>query len=215
KLILTALAALLLAGCASYQYRGGTSGDYYYGQPGTEYRYYGYPYGYGGYGYGAYGYGYPSYFSYRSYYGYPYGYGGYYRPPYKGPHHGHGHGNGHGGNHGGGNDPGPGQNPPPAGNDNHDRPAAPWRDLERLRERARLHDQVRPSSAEPSATPYRRAAPPRTKPVRASPAAPAPASRPDVAPVRPAAQAPAQAPRSRAMEARTIRKRDRGPITEL
>src|SRR5690606_18388815 len=187
KLILPALAALLLAGCASYQYRGGSSGDYYYGQPGTEYRYYGYPYGYGGYGYGgygygAYGYGYPSYFSYRSYYGYPYGYGGYYRPPYKGPHHGHGHGNGQGGNHNGGNGPGPGQNPPPAGNDNHDRPTAPWRDLERLRERARTHDRVRPSSAEPSATPYRRVVPQRANPVRPA----------------------AQTSRSRAMEAGSI-----------
>src|SRR5690606_6516624 len=191
-----------------YQYRSGTAGDYYYGQPGTEYRYYGYPsYGYGGYGYGAYGYGYPSYFSYRSYYGYPYGYGGYYRPPYKGPHHGHGHG----GNHNGGNDPGPGQNPPPAGNDNQYRPTAPWRDLERLRERARVHDRVRPSSAEPSATPYRRVVPQRANPVRSIPAGPAPARRPSVAPVRPAAQTS----RARAMEAGSIRKRDRGPTTEL
>src|SRR5690606_13056957 len=153
KLILPALAALLLAGCASYQYRGGT-GDYYYGQPGTEYRYYGYPYG--GYGYGAYGYGYPSYFSYRSYYGYPYGYGGYYRPPYTGPRpgHGHGHGGNHGGGHHGGNNPDPGQNPPPASN-NQDRPTAPWRDLERLRERARAHDQTRHPVAEPGAAPIR------------------------------------------------------------
>src|SRR5690606_41488216 len=93
KLILPALAALLLAGCASYQYRSGTAGDYYYGQPGTEYRYYGYPsYGYGGYGYGAYGYRYPSDFSHRRHCGYPSGYGGYCRPPLKGAPHGPRHG---------------------------------------------------------------------------------------------------------------------------
>ena len=204
KLILPALAALLLAGCASYQYRGGTSGDYYYGQPGTEYRYYGYPsYGYGGYGYGAYGYGYPSYFSYRSYYGYPYGYGGYYRPPYKGPHHGHGHG----GNHNGGNDPGPGQNPPPAGNDTQDRPTAPWRDLERLRERARVHDRVRPPSAEPGAAPYRRVTPQRSSPApqRSNPVR----QRSNAVPQR------SNPVRSRSSEVRSIRKRDRGPTTEL
>src|SRR5690606_22351494 len=77
KLILPALAALVLAGCATgYQYRGG-SGDYYYGSPGVEYRYYGY--GYYGYPYGSYG-----------YYGYPYYYGGYYgrhySPLYRRPH---------------------------------------------------------------------------------------------------------------------------------
>ena len=96
------LAVALLGGCVSdYQYRGGTGGDYYYGQPSVEYRDYGYggyggdPYG-GGYG-GGYGYpgggwsgsigygsGYGSPYGYGGY-GYPYGYGGsgypYWRPP--------------------------------------------------------------------------------------------------------------------------------------
>ena len=42
------LAATVLAGCVTdYNYRGhGGSGDYYYGRPSVEYRYYG---GYGGY----------------------------------------------------------------------------------------------------------------------------------------------------------------------
>ena len=37
-LLLPAIAAALLAGCATYGYdaRGGTGGDYYYGQPGSE-----------------------------------------------------------------------------------------------------------------------------------------------------------------------------------
>src|SRR5690606_31586659 len=150
---------------------------------------------------GAYGYGYPSYFSYRSYYSYPYGYGGYYRPPYKPPH--HGHGDGHGGSHGGGNGPGQGQNPPPAGNDNQDRPTAPWRDLERLRERARTHDRVRPTRAEPSVAPHRRAVPQATQQ-----SAPVPQR---VNPVRERSNPV----RARAPEVRSIRKRDRGPTTEL
>lgn len=80
KLLLPAVAATLVAGCVTtdYDYRGGR-GDYYYGQPSTEYRYPGGYYPYGPYPYGSYGrypygaYGYP-------YYGYPYG--GYYRYPY-------------------------------------------------------------------------------------------------------------------------------------
>jgi len=191
KMILPALAALLLAGCASYQYRGGAGGDYYYGQPGTEYRYYGYPYGYGSFGYGGYGYSYPSYFSYGSYYGYPYGYGGYYRPPYSGPRPGHGHG--HGGHHGGGGHSGghqPGDNPdPPSSNAGQDRPTAPWRDLERLRERARTHDRnVRPV---------------RTQPVRSEPSVQSRS-----APVRSTSQ-PA---RVRSFEQRMSQKRDSGRI---
>lgn len=121
KLILPAIATLLLAGCATgYTYRS-ASGDYYYGQPSTVYRDY-----YGGYGY--YG-GYP-YYGYSPYrwggsirysWGYPYGYG-YYRSPWRG--HGHGHGRPH--------------NPRP-GNDNDggsrepDRATPPWRDLDRIR----------------------------------------------------------------------------------
>lgn len=209
KLILPALAALLLAGCASYQYRSGTSGDYYYGQPGTEYRYYGYPYGYGGYGYGAYGYGYPSYFSYGSYYGYPYGYGGYYRPPYNGPRPGHGHGHGHGGdNNHGGNNPDPGQTPPPSSN-NQDRPTAPWRDLERLRERARVHDQTRRPATEPVVAP-RRSAPSRPEVTPSIRREPAPGRRA----VPAGAPRPAAAPRT-LPRARSIPKRDHHRITEL
>lgn len=78
RLLLPALAAGLLGGCATgYSYRGGV-GDYYYGQPSVEYRYYGVPYG----GYGPYGYyGYPGYnylpygyYGYWNNYGYPYYY---------------------------------------------------------------------------------------------------------------------------------------------
>jgi hypothetical protein len=84
KLLLPALAAVVLGGCVTgYDYRGGT-GDYYYGQPSVDYDYYGGYYGYGypgwhgslGFGYG-YGGGYPYYG-----YGYPYyGYGYPYYPP--------------------------------------------------------------------------------------------------------------------------------------
>lgn len=81
KLILPAVAIALLGGCVTgYSYRQG-SGDYYYGAPAVEYRYYP-PYPYGAYGYyGPYRYadpysywyrGYP--YGYRSGYGYPYGY---------------------------------------------------------------------------------------------------------------------------------------------
>src|SRR5690606_30214326 len=216
KMILPALAALLLAGCASYQYRGGAGGDYYYGQPGTEYRYYGYPYGYGSFGYGGYGYSYPSYFSYGSYYGYPYGYGGYYRPPYSGPRPGHGHG--HGGHHGGGGHSGghqPGDNPdPPSSNAGQDRPTAPWRDLERLRERARTHDRNgRPARSETLRPQPVRSAPVRTQPVRTQPVRSQPVrSEPSVqtrsAPVRSTSQ-PA---RVRSFEQRMSRKRDSGRI---
>ena len=88
-LVVTALAALLLGGCATYGYRGGTGGDYYYGRSSGS-GYYGAPYGsvgYGSYGglYGGVGYGYPrgygrySYWP-RSYYGARYPYHGYYGP---------------------------------------------------------------------------------------------------------------------------------------
>lgn len=86
KLVLPVLAAALLGGCVTdYTYRGGDRGDYYYGEPTTEYRYYG-PYGgYAPYGYGSFGYGYPS-----SYYGYPFGYRGFYHyPPYYRPYYRH------------------------------------------------------------------------------------------------------------------------------
>ncbi|HEY0660978.1 MAG TPA: hypothetical protein VGD21_06645 [Lysobacter sp.] len=79
KLVVPALLAGLLGGCvtAGYDYRYGR-GDYYYGQPSTEYRYYGSPYGY--YPYGDYRY---------SRYGYPYGYGGYYPYSYYNPYYGY------------------------------------------------------------------------------------------------------------------------------
>lgn len=87
KFLLPALAAATLAGCATgYSYRNGSGGDYYYGQPQVEYRYYG---SYGPYGYSPYGYGYGAYsprYYYDRYgrlvYGSPYGYGGYYGSPY-------------------------------------------------------------------------------------------------------------------------------------
>ena len=96
NILLPALAAATLAGCATgYSYRNGNGGDYYHGQPRTEYRYYD-PYGFqGSYGYGSYapGYYYDRYgrLVYGNPYGYyasPYGSGGWwYRPR---PQHGHG-----------------------------------------------------------------------------------------------------------------------------
>ncbi|KRA17140.1 MULTISPECIES: hypothetical protein [unclassified Lysobacter] len=154
KLILPVVAAVLLAGCyPDYVYRDGARGDYYYGQPSTEYRYYGsyggsyggyYPYGeayrfgyrYGGYPYPysygyrpGYGYGYPGYYP-----GYPgYGYPGYHRPHRPRP-------------------PvvvNPGQpptNPPPPGRPDNDR--SPWRNLDGIR---RQHaDGGRPPTHVPS-----------------------------------------------------------------
>jgi len=113
KLLVPAFAALLLAGCITdYGYRGyGGAGDYYYGRPSVEYRYYG---GYGGYygGWGGYypyatpygygGYGYPYRYAYPYRYGYgPYGYPGYRAPYYNYPrYNGHGGGHGHGYNGG-------------------------------------------------------------------------------------------------------------------
>lgn len=76
KLILPAVAVALLGGCMTggYSYRQ-DHGDYYYGQPGVDYRYHGSPYGYP-----SYRYGYPGYSPY-SYYGY--GGFGYYGNPYR------------------------------------------------------------------------------------------------------------------------------------
>ena len=89
KLLLPAVAIALLGGCMTggYSYRQ-DRGDYYYGNPGTDYRYYD-PYGrYSDryYGSGYYGSGYYSrYYGHPGYYRYPYGYhrypNGYYRPP--------------------------------------------------------------------------------------------------------------------------------------
>lgn len=87
KTLIPLAAAALLAGCVTgdYAYRNGARGDYYYGQPSTEYRYHGYG-TYGGYyPYGPsyrYGYGYPYGYGHR---GYPYYHGGHYGYPYYGP----------------------------------------------------------------------------------------------------------------------------------
>ena len=133
KLLLPAAAVAMLAGCATgYSYRGG-SGDYYYGQPRVEYRYYG---GYG-YGYGASGFGmgyYRDIFG-RPIYGYPYGYygGSYPGYPYRyppRPPHGHGPG-GHDGGHGEG---------PPADGDHRPGNRPPWRDIGRIRDREQGED---------------------------------------------------------------------------
>lgn len=167
KLLLPALAGALLAGCmtSGYQYRGG-SGDYYYGQPSTQYRYYGAPYGSYGYGYpggwsGSIGYGYP-----YGYYGYGgYGYGGYpYYPPYPyrppvvivrpgpggGGHGGHDHGNDNGGNDPGDNG---GSDTPPV--QPVDRPRPPWRDLDSLRDRQPQRDPMIRQPPRPATTPMR------------------------------------------------------------
>lgn len=87
KLLLPAIAVVLLGGCVTgYSYRQG-SGDYYYGAPTVEYRYYP-TYSYGAYGYygpyryaGPYAYRYPYRHYYYGGYGYPYGYPYYYRRP--------------------------------------------------------------------------------------------------------------------------------------
>src|SRR5688572_3409380 len=70
KLLLPLVAVALLGGCVSYgySYRQG-AGDYYYGAPSVDYRYYS-PYSYGS-PYSYYGGGYSYYGPYR--YGYPYG----------------------------------------------------------------------------------------------------------------------------------------------
>lgn len=126
NILLSALAAASLAGCVTdYGYRGGNGGDYYYGQPRTEYRYHD-PYGY----YGSYeGYYYDSFG--RPVYYMPYGYG-YYSGPYYGypywyrqrPRHDDGQ-----------------QTPPPTqGNDDGNDRKPPWRNLNGLVPRQRMDD---------------------------------------------------------------------------
>jgi hypothetical protein len=146
KILLSALATATLAGCATgYSYRNAGGGDYYYGQPSVEYRYYGSPGFYGSFGYGGYagyshdryrwrvygnpypGYGYP--------YGYPYGYGyGYVSPWWHRPHTLHGGSDAH---HG------------PGANDAGDAQLPPWRNIGGvLPQRARVvpgHDGTRSS----------------------------------------------------------------------
>ncbi|MGY0557474.1 hypothetical protein [Lysobacter sp. A421] len=133
KLILPLSAMALLGGCMTggYGYQQ-ARGDYYYGQPTTDYRYYNqydgysshrYPGYYGGahYGNGYYGNGYN-----RSY---PYGY---YRPPVIVVRPGHNNNNGNNGNH----------TPRP----DTDRDRAPWRDYERL-QRERIQRSERPTGS--------------------------------------------------------------------
>lgn len=149
KLILPVVAAALLAGCyPDFVYRdGGARGDYYYGQPSTEYRYYGsyggyYPYGEAyryGYRYGS-PYGYPYRYGYGYPYNYGYGYPGYYPgyPYYHRPHR-----------------PRPPVvvnpgNPTPPTNNPPGRPdynGSPWRNLDRIR---RDHADNRPPTHVPS-----------------------------------------------------------------
>lgn len=127
KLVLPALAATLLAGCVTdYAYRGGSRGDYYYGQPSTEYRYHGpyggyAPYGYGGFGYGGYGVPY-------GYYGYPYGYGGHYHHPFYHPYYYHPYYR-----RAPLTSPRPGDTTPPQ--DRRDDRRPPWRNYDELRRR--------------------------------------------------------------------------------
>lgn len=153
-LLLPAIAAALLAGCATYgyDYRGGGGGDYYYGAPGYYGNDgYGYPYGYGGYGY-PYGYGYPGY-------GAPYWGGGYYYIP---SHHGGSH---HHGGHGGRDDDDHQAPPPGQGQQQPDRPRPPWRDLGRAG-RAQAASKLQPPAE------VREASPPRMRmPVPVRPAA--------------------------------------------
>lgn len=144
KLILPAIAVAMLGGCMTggYSYRQ-DRGDYYYGQPGVDYRYYGAPGGYyDGYYGNSYYYrrGYPYYYGgYR--HGYPYGY---YRPPVV-------------------------IRPRPDGDNGHheDRDhdqKAPWRDYERLkRERIERSPVVQ---RKPMSVPVRPATPVRSAPVR-------------------------------------------------
>lgn len=136
KLLLPAIAVALLGGCMTggYSYRQ-DRGDYYYGQPSTEYRHYGSPYGYGSgyYGSGYYSRGYyPGYYP-DYYYRSPYGYRryphGYYRPPLV-------------------------IRPRPDGDhrpDHNDDRKAPWRDYERLQRERIERSQVvqRPAMSVP------------------------------------------------------------------
>ena len=124
KLLLPAVAAVLLGGCVTdgYQYRDGP-GDYYYGTPSVDYRHYGSPYGY----YGSPGYYYRrGYGLYGGFYDYPYYpyYPRYYYRPRPNP----------------GDD---GSGPAPDRSDN-DRPA-PWRDLDELRRREEQRFEPAPS----------------------------------------------------------------------
>jgi hypothetical protein len=135
KMILPALAAALLAGCASYQYRSGAGGDYYYGQPSADYQYYGSPYYGSPYYRSPYGWGGSVGYSY-GYYPYGSGYVRYY-PHYQGypryPHH---------GGHDHGSSPGTGTGSTPE-HDRHRKPS--WRDLGALRDSANAGQRQSPT----------------------------------------------------------------------
>jgi len=148
KLILPAIAVLLLAGCATgYTYRS-APGDYYHGQPGVVYRdYYGYPGYYSPYGWGGYyggGYYDGGYYGYRrGYYNYPGRYYGYPQRPRPDD----------GGDHVGDRTP--------------DRSTPPWRDLRGIAERrdpgtSEARPRSRPAGQRPRAqqpTPTQQPAP--------------------------------------------------------
>ena len=160
KILLPALAIATLAGCATgYSYRGG-NGDYYYGQPSVDYRYYG-GYGYGG--IGSYGFGRGFYLDIfgRPLYGYPYGY---YGRPYSGYPHGHGprprppHGPGHGG-HDGDHDGGH-HGPPPAHGGHRPGNKPPWRDIGRIHQRGDDEHGRSRGVGQPDARPMMQRAPP-------------------------------------------------------
>ncbi len=137
KLILPAVAIALLGGCMTggYNYRQ-DRGDYYYGQPGVDYRYHGSPYGYSS----PYGYGYPGYWRYP-YYGY--GGFGYYRNPYH-PYPGYPHYPYRPRPPVVVNPPPPSDGTPPPRNDDDRRP--PWRDFGNLGRRG----QGEPPRSQPS-----------------------------------------------------------------
>lgn len=134
--------AVLLAGCvttADYRYYQGR-GDYYYGQPIIEYRehHYGYPWDfYGYYGYPRAGwhlgfrYGYP-YYGWHPYYGYFY-----YGYPYPHVHR------------------RPVKPTEPSVDPTPDRPRSPWRDLEHLRRRSEMRDDVSRAMTGDTEAPWR------------------------------------------------------------
>jgi hypothetical protein len=177
KILLPAFAIATLAGCATgYSYRGG-NGDYYYGQPSVEYRFYG---GYGYSGFGSYGYGqgfYVDIFG-RPVYGYPYGYyGGRYSgyPYWHGPRPRPPHGPGHGGGHGHDDD----HDDPPTQGGHRPGKRPPWRDIGRIHERGDGDgEQMRPRRlGQPDARPMVQRPAPSARP-------PAPVMRERSAPAR-------------------------------
>lgn len=135
RMALPVVAAALLAGCVTsdYRYREDHGGGYYYGTPSVEYRERNpYPYPYGAYPYGAYG-PYGPYGAYGPYNPYGWSYPYWPRPPYGGysPYYGH-YGHGPYGGY-----PYryvvPRRAVTPRTDPTPDRPRSPWRDLDHLR----------------------------------------------------------------------------------